>query len=858
MQLVNEAYAADIERSSRNPVLVAEIRWRNDAGVLYVPTQKVDGLPSSSVQHQARIAVGGVSAASQRIDIDTGASSIGSGTLKVVDKNGSFSEALRAILDDGTDIRHASVTVWQGSSRLEWENFERLWTLIVGDVTPANGGYTLSLRDPNRFTNVTIMTPQTGTVTYLNESRPNEISFGCDSRRYNPEEIDVAGWTYPSDSIVFAGEYRKLLKVGEEIFGVAGITPALNAIGEQRQIDGAWLWNTVAIERRALGSPAEDIEINASATACDDYPEWEEIPYVNARPGDLIALLYTGWPIDGSGSPLPKHWHAGMERRWLDLDSLTALQNQLPTSFRMQKPPGEVTAKEWVERQILGPLRWQMITQPDGRLSLRQAGVSGPKSGATVKLTRDDLSRNSTIFYKNNKISTLLTIYHGYNVGTDRYTVTDTQINPDFDYRHGQPDGPRKIKLESLLPGAGSASVVAALIARHLQWHAQPPTVLKTSTRGSLHLLEVTDTVHVEVKGEGKPSPLRDYRDGVPTDVDRTFEIQSWQHNSISNTLALTLIGGGDPVEVVAPDNRTDIPASALIGRGQPWPLPSVLPSGVSSIAAGTYWIDGNITIPENATLALIGRGSLRIFYTGELSIYGQVITTGKGAFAGQIGAIGRTMSTGGVDRHTRYQCNDDKAVFDRLVFHEYLSRVGVSTSATMVNLSGIAPVYVDGVLSGIPDDLSGAGGAKGGPYRERSSGRCAGDADYSTVSEGGNGGSGGGGLITVGPSLALGPQARVNTSGVDGSAPATPQAGAGAGGFPGGWAHIPTSTASVPPISPYTDALRGGTPDTSAALTSVATRSYGDPINKHSFYEGFSAADMASEVARVIYITAG
>ena len=859
MQEFNGDYRESLGNRTRCPVLVVELRWRNDAGVLYIPSHDFSSLPDSTYPHNARIAVGGVSASSQRIDVDTGASSIGSGSLTLVDKDATLSRALRQALDSGTDVRHAVATVMQGFSDINYPAYEPLWTMVVVDLTYQNGGYKIQLRDPTRFARQTIMTPQKGVVFAVADGTPTRFGFGCDSGRYPIDDIDKAVWRHPPDSVVFPGQRRKLIKFDDEIIAYSDFSPVnSNTTGQPSTQYGAWEFEGINPERAVLGSVQETHEISGSPDECGDFPEWEEIPYVNARPADLICYLFTGLPIDGSGQELPSHWHAGMDRAWLDLDSFAELQALLPNNYRLQKPPGETDALKWVQEQVLGPMGWQLITAADGRLTLRQAGSTNPDSAYVHDLGRCELSTGTTVTRRNSKLVTRLRINHGYIVGTQLYSLSDQELNPWAEEMFGQPDSEtRVIELESLLPGSAATAIVNRLLNRHAQWWAQPQTVVKTVVKGSLHAIEVTDTARIQVKNALCPSPLRDYSMGEPDEIDRTFEIQSWQHNPINNTLSLTLVGGGWPVDTNPIGSGTTVPDSAIINNGDPWPLGAVLPTGQSTINPGVYWIDGDVTIPDAATLRLTAPGTLTLYYTGELTIYGTVDFSGQGAPAGSGGKIGRTQSTGGVDYSHVYKCQSHKEQdYTAFSHRRYVSRFSASRFGNINNLAGFAPSFENGAIQGVPNNLRGTGGPPGGDYRTNRTGGCSEPTTpFEVVVTGGIGGAGGGGLTTVGPSLAMGPNAKVRLNGEDGSAPTDGKAGAGGGGAPGGWLHVATSPASVVPIANYTEAIRGGSPDASERHRTQTQTSNSAELNRHSYYEGYPAANLASDHARVVYV---
>ncbi|QFT53548.1 hypothetical protein [Microbulbifer sp. THAF38] len=283
--------------------------------------------------------------------------------------------------------------------------------------------------------------------------------------------------------------------------------------------------------------------------------------------------------------------------------------------------------------------------------------------------------------------------------------------------------------------------------------------------------------------------------------LDRAMEVQRISVDQVSGAVSVDLFGSYQPAGMIAdqgdstsaelPDAWYDSEGTAMTAAGLSIDASGFLTadgtlSGNSDTRA-IYYYPGDLTIPAGRTISVDGNVELRV--RGVLQIDGHLKGipnhNGPGFLGSCYGGPGQLKNA-----------------------QEIVSR-GTARSAWGQNVKGrnevMPPLNIEnkgGDLQGIPDDLSGSGGARGG-----NSSIYAYSAGYIPAGTGGDGGSGSAGIVVIARGIAFGVSGKIVNSGEDGS-PGTlgdmgikVPGGSGGGGAPGGIVLLVDGTQNPIPV---------------------------------------------------------
>jgi hypothetical protein len=285
--------------------------------------------------------------------------------------------------------------------------------------------------------------------------------------------------------------------------------------------------------------------------------------------------------------------------------------------------------------------------------------------------------------------------------------------------------------------------------------------------------------------------------------LDRAMEVQRISVNQVSGAVSVDLFGSYQPASAV-PDQPSgssssgELPDSWYSAEGTEMTAAGLAidASGFLTANGTLYGADnsrtifyylGDLTVPAGRTLFVSDNVELHV--RGVLQIDGTlrgVPSNGGRGFLGSCrGGGGRVSGIGATNR----------TMYNRIRGQIVVGRNSVMPPLNIENNGG--------ELQGIPEDMRGTGGARGGNsyYYLR------GDQSYENSGYGGSGGQGGASVVIVARGIALGVSGTINTSGGNGSGGSLGTGiqkipgGSGGGGAPGGIVLLVDGTQNPMPV---------------------------------------------------------
>ncbi|WP_444958073.1 hypothetical protein [Microbulbifer sp. ZKSA002] len=298
-----------------------------------------------------------------------------------------------------------------------------------------------------------------------------------------------------------------------------------------------------------------------------------------------------------------------------------------------------------------------------------------------------------------------------------------------------------------------------------------------------------------------------DYIRLVPTlgldeySLDRAMEVQRVSINQVTGAVSVDLFGSYQPAGMIADQSEStsaELPDEWYESEGT-----AMAAAGLSIDASGflsadglltgdtnsrvIYFHAGDLTIPAERTLSVSDNVELRV--RGVLQIEGELRGVPSNSNAGFLGSC--RGGSGKLSGKDPYSSQTSKACRGQVV-------TGRNEVMPQLNIENYG-----GDLQGIPDDLRGSGGARGGAsyYYQW------GDRTYEDSGIGGEGGDGGAGIVVIARGIALGVSGKIDNSGEDGDSgtklSGTPgdYGGSGGGGAPGGVVLLVDGTDNPMPV---------------------------------------------------------
>lgn len=763
------------------------------SGIPNIPANRIDGCLKD------------VSSTSQRLNPDQGRSEIGSISFQAVDINGEVSTEFRIEEGNGNGLNGRGIELYRGGEGMDWSDFRLEQTQqIDGDVTLDGKAYKIQCADVQRAMRKDLFDAAKTALSanFLAAATTLEV---FDTDDFEPCSHVASFGQQPTGSFFY-------LKIkysnGFEIVRATGKTAT----------------TFTGVARGQFGTRVVD-HVYEVGTDGDDGIEVTEYVYLELPAPAMAYALLTGNII--GGGTLPSRWNLGIPTGLVNEPSFEDIGEDWFDSsdyskgliFRFQGVP-KADGKRFIEREVCLLAGAFMLITADGKVNMRRmTGVIGTADFVT-ELDSSIITKHSAVKYNLNRVRNLYDVTWAMvdfpNEDKPRFVRRNILVDATSVALHGEAK-PLALKFQGLHNERHTYTTLINRFDALRDRYAGPPITMKVDLMPSANNLEVGDIVRVMLDN------LEDYSDSGT--MDRSFEIQRITVNQKSGKVTAQLFGStlkADPIPDTGAGVNSELPDGWYSSEGTEMVAAGLTIGAGIMTASGTltggtttrtiFYYLGDLTINSGVTLYVSGNTELRI--RGHLQVNGTISATG-GRAANTAGFIG--MTYGGPGMFLRgsspYPPNGTIVVY------------GQNAAMPVLEIENNA-----GVLDGIPADMRGSGGGKGGSvwYKE--------DIPWLTGAIGGNGGGGAGSTVLISRGAAYGVAGRTRANGGAGNTGGTftgHGAGSGGGGAPGCLVHLlDGSGVTFPVLFGKFLAVYGTSPITNSEPRTQGKARASDPID--------------------------
>jgi hypothetical protein len=739
------AFAAKNLVSAKEPRFVVKIEYA--AVSLYISSHSdISGVPATHIAG----ALIEPSISSQKLNPDQGRAEIGAASFTVADLNTEFSDNVRALNAAGENLRDKIVRFYLGYAGLAFSDFQLVGTQIVKDVSFDKGAFRVSCNDIQRSARKDIFDLAGTTLASTVEVADTTINVSATAGFTTVEH----GTSYTDAASSTVG----YIKIKDEVIRYTGKTST----------------SFTGCTRGVLGTQAARYVVDGG-TPSARREKVSEYVYLEMPAPKLAYAILTGVLHGQGGDTLPATWHLGIPTSLVRLADFTGIGTDLwdttdDTQGVVLRFEGLTKAdgKAFLETEVCKLVGLFMPVYTTGELGLRRMTRVLSDAAGVVTLDESNSVQVGDLEHDFDSLHNSFQIDWNWN-GKD-YTRRTVYVDTASVAKHGK-STTMSLKFKGLFGGRHTDAMLFKLLDSIRDRFSAPPVRLRVDVFHSLNALEVGDVVRV------KHRCLRDYTGSGDT-IDRAMEVQSATVNWRTGAVSLELFGSTETASIISPTlatsalpdafytaQGTNLTTVATITGGVMATGSYTLAGGTDATAAGSTWYyNGDLTIPAGCTLNISGNVQIRV--KGYLTINGTITGIGGGltgvadnglgtpVLGGNSGFVGNSRGHDGISRY-----NLDRGSV-QIQTHPCKMTQGKNASCPFFDLS------VSGnTLKGLPTDLRGTGGAPGG--------KIVGLDRTFYYANGGSGGNGGAGLITVSRGFGFGANGTINLSGANTTAPA-------------------------------------------------------------------------------------
>ena len=715
----------------------------------------------------------GVSSTSQKVFPMDGRTQIGGVTVRLLDNSSpsTFTDKVRSQLasvdsppDAGESLRHKEVQVWVGYTD-DFSDFVQVVTTYVNEVSLNKGEYTLACIDVTRQMRKSIF-EQKKTRLAANLSDPDtspqsDISVttvdGFAMLEHTGAFTDAPSQTVGYLRVVDTGEIIRYTGISESPLAFTGIT---------REVFG-----TVG------GAVTVDI-----AEAEDQWPELEEFVYLEMPAPQLAYAVITGEVLGSSPTiTLPEHWHMGIDTAQVEASEFSDIGDDLYYDDEsgvilrfehLKKTDG----KKFVESEIHRLVGTYSPVNRDGKLGLRRINQVLSDASPVISLNEAHVVNHSALKHKQSDVVNQFRI--DYQPNAERYLRSLSLTDADSISRNNTVKE-KVLKFKGLHNARHTQSVIYSLINGLQVRYRNAPEELSIDVMPYLDVLEAGDVIKLTL------DHLQDFSsDGT---LSRAFEIQSVRIDWMKGKVTLGLFGSsgeeGDPLltppapvlaDAFYTSKGTDLASispSIVDGSGHITADCTLTGDADMTDAGAVYYYDGDLTIDNGVTVTITDNVQLRV--KGTLTVNGEVNGVGGGITGSTSHFVSEKLRIRGYVGDTRGTDGWHRGESGGTQYKFNVGQLGEGYNSSFPSLSlnagdqTASPIPTD--ISGIPTDLRGTGGGKGGSCLNHSNYAVSGDKP-----KGGDGGDGGAGLCVIARAFNFGASGQIDLSGTDGDDPGT------------------------------------------------------------------------------------
>ena len=679
----------------------------------------------------------------------------------------------------GRGMRGKIGKIYVGYKGLTFDQYDLRLTYVVDSMTFKDGVYTVKLSDIQRQQRKRVFVPDETTL--LSTLMVDDVLIPVSTLTATKFQAVSHGgeWSsWPNDSVGY-------VKIEKEVIVHSGLA-----------FDTVNGWHLPILERGALGTRVEEHKVDESKSISKRRKVVEHIFIEGAAPKIAYALL-TGVLLNGSSpeDSFPDHWHLGISSDFVRLTDFEDIGDDYwnPSDdsgkFVRIENPGGVDGKQFIEKELMLWMGSYMPIYSTGEIGLKRLSKILSDSGYKVIYDQLNIVGYSDLRHDMRSVINQISVLWNWVDARDDFTKEALMIDADSISIHGKADE-KVFKFKSIHTGLHTDEDILKHFDTIRDRFSGPPLLLSLTLAPSQSAIEVGDTVRV------KHENIRDFNalDGV---LDRTFEVQQVTSNWMTGQLKISLFGSSQAAGTLAPTTLTPVMNDAwYLSAGVELSTVLTIVSGVVTVNGALtghaddvnnaiYYYDGDLEIAVGVTVTITQSVQLRI--KGHLTINGLIDGVGSGAAGGA-----------GTAQYEDATTNDSYSIYGtapefqkkELDFHgPVMGGFGMTNPPGVFDLMGTVfgfypsgwlgafamvsvPFYdlknPDGdSLTGYPKRLHGVGGGGGMPLIERT-GIDVGVANIKA--SGGNGGTGGAGLMIVSRGLSFGTSIGIKLNGDSGS----------------------------------------------------------------------------------------
>ncbi len=732
--------------------------------------------------------VAGISATSQTLNPERANATIGSMSFDLIDLANAVTNKFRTELDtNDVGLRGRTCSFYLGyksivhgvqdtgpastSDNPDFDEFVLFQTQIIRNVDTKDGKYTVHCADIQRETKKQIFTTE---ITYLTDSLTDSDT--------TVKVLDLSGFegndhgTSYADAPSTDGLIYIRIDQTKEIIRC----PVADIVGN----------DFTNVTRGALNTKRKAVEVDQTL-ASDRRPKVEEYVYLELPAVKMAYAILTGivdgtaaggrQPVArqptgrqptgrqpaaaGSSSVLPSNWHAAVPTALVRLADFKAIGTDLwdiadDTKGIILRFDGieKQDAKKFLETEIYLLLGLFSPVYADGQLGLKRMVPALADSPFIFDL--DDANVSGSGNLRHDMESMLNNLRIDWNWNGDRFIRSTIVVDSNSITRHGTAPE-KRIGFRGLVGTRFTEQVLRQLLTSLRDMYSGPPLRLDLNCQHMLNRIEVGDAARVNL------SNIRDYS-AVPTNLQRTMVVHGMTVDWLKG-VKLKMFGSSERADEIPPVTATTcLPDAFYSAVGTALNTIGGLMTGDvtnagtftlsgdpdMNAAAAVFYHDGPLTISSTTTLIIENNVQLRV--KGFITIDGLIDGTGEGHPTdtnlfdldqfyfwgadeqfGTPGFIGNSMSHGGLYIGSTSFILDfvwvTPGFFTRGLFDSFPNVI------LQVDDAG------SGLITGIPTDMRGGGGA----YGNRAGDKVHGGQAFQKTS-GGAGGAGGAGLCII------------------------------------------------------------------------------------------------------------
>ena len=347
-----------------------------------------------------------------------------------------------------------------------------------------------------------------------------------------------------------------------------------------------------------------------TSVAPDFYPAAASAASVDA------ATIFGAALIKGDNlgmTALPLHWHLGINKNFVklaDYQSLGAdfwdLNNNTGRWVRIENP-GAQDGKRFIEKELLVWLGAFMPVYSTGELGIKKLTRILSNSPYQILLNDENIVSYGALKHAFRKVINDIRVHWNWVDQREEFTKESIFVDAISINENGIADE-KVFKFKTVHTGVHTDENILAYFDTLRDRYSGPPLELTLKLIPSMHIIEVGDTVHVEL------TQIRDLNTGGT--LSRTFEVQQVTTNWRTGVISLVLFASSSAAGEI---DRTELNAvmqdSWYSSEGQ-WLDSSGSPAGPLTIVGGHVTANGTITGATDMTAA----GAI-YYYLGDLII---------------------------------------------------------------------------------------------------------------------------------------------------------------------------------------------------------------------------------------------